>query len=386
MSMRVVVSRSFSRVLTSPTRRRLTHRLKSLPRRLGARPAVVDYFHDDADPYSHLLASVLPLLQSRYRIELRCHRVSPPDAAAAPDAARLQVWSQRDARRLAAHHALPPDFAAIDRLPWFTTEPLKGSELRQRLGHYLGATLNFEGEWYWGIDRLHYLESRLRAEGLGRDDSPALIAPPPQLKWAERPARTAAMPALHFFCSLRSPYTWLSVERAHRLATHYGAALQLRFVLPMVMRGLPVGFAKRKYILLDAKREAESLGLPFGDVVDPVGLPVERGLAVLQHAIQHGIGVQYLESFLRGVFAEGIDAGDLEQFASLGTRAGLTRDAIDNALRDDGWRAVAERNRADMLSCGLWGVPSFRVDGCEAVWGQDRLWMIEDDLCLVGAR
>ena len=53
---------------------------------------------------------------------------------------------------------------------------------------------------------------------------------------------------------------------------------------------------------------------------------------------------------------------------------------IRAALADDGWRAIAEANRIEMLAQGLWGVPSFRVEGFEAVWGQDRLWMIEDDL------
>ena len=36
-----------------------------------------------------------------------------------------------------------------------------GDEKRRRLGHYLGATFFYGGEWYWGIDRLHYLERRL---------------------------------------------------------------------------------------------------------------------------------------------------------------------------------------------------------------------------------
>ncbi|NDD75061.1 MAG: hypothetical protein EBZ40_08815 [Gammaproteobacteria bacterium] len=388
MSLRVLVSRAFSRTLTSPTRRDWMRGLKSLPRRIGVQPARVDYFHDDADPYSHLLAAVLPRLRSRYHIELRCHRVSPPDAAAAPDAARLRVWSVRDAQRLAAHHALKPDPGAIAALPWITTDPRRGSELRKRLGHYLGATLHFEGEWYWGIDRLHHLESRLRAAGLGVGvgEPEAHIAPPPRLRWDAQSSHATSKPALHFFCSLRSPYTWLAVERAHRLAGHYGADLKLRFVLPMVMRGLPVGFAKRKYILLDAKREAESLGLPFGDVVDPVGAPVERGLAVLHRAIEVGLGVQYLESFLRGVFAEGVDAGEPQQFARLGVRAGLGPEEITAALRDAAWRGEAERNREEMLACGLWGVPSFRVDGCDAVWGQDRLWVIEQDLCRVASR
>jgi 2-hydroxychromene-2-carboxylate isomerase len=38
--------------------------------------------------------------------------------------------------------------------------------LRQRLGHYLGAMLYYGGEWYWGVDRLQYLESRLQSLGL----------------------------------------------------------------------------------------------------------------------------------------------------------------------------------------------------------------------------
>ena len=30
-----------------------------------------------------------------------------------------------------------------------------------RMGHYNSAMLHYGGEWYWGIDRLHYLERRL---------------------------------------------------------------------------------------------------------------------------------------------------------------------------------------------------------------------------------
>jgi 2-hydroxychromene-2-carboxylate isomerase len=53
---------------------------------------------------------------------------------------------------------------------------------------------------------------------------------------------------------------------------------------------------------------------------------------------------------------------------------------VDAALADDAWRAVAETNRLDLLSRGLWGVPSFRIDELPALWGQDRLWMLEQDL------
>jgi len=32
-----------------------------------------------------------------------------------------------------------------------------------------------------------------------------------------------------------------------------------------------------------------------------------------------------------------------------------------------------------MFGLGLWGVPSFKVGEC-AVWGQDRLWAVQEEL------
>jgi hypothetical protein len=57
--------------------------------------------------------------------------------------------SARDAQRLAAHHVSKPDPGAIAASPWITTDPRRGSELRQRLGHYLGAHAQFRRRrWY----------------------------------------------------------------------------------------------------------------------------------------------------------------------------------------------------------------------------------------------
>ena len=50
------------------------------------------------------------------------------------------------------------------------------------------------------------------------------------------------------------------------------------------------------------------------------------------------------------------------------------------ALAAPGWRAAAEANRDALFSLGLWGAPSFRVDDKAAVWGQDRLNQVQQDL------
>ena len=80
-------------------------------------------------------------------------------------------------------------------------------------------------------------------------------------------------------------------------------------MLPMAMRGLPVPGTKRRYIAFDAAREARLRGVPFGRIADPLGEPTRRGLALMPLAERTGHGPDYLLSFMRGVWAEGIDAG-----------------------------------------------------------------------------
>ncbi len=402
-ALKSAISRTLTRLVTSPALRSASRKRYALLRRLRAAPAQVHYFHQADDPYSHLAALQLEALVKRYRVELIAYLVPPPDAAAAPDSEHLRQWSARDAQRLAAHHGLnAPDFSqpfaslhtapdsmlcqalrASGGAPVIAAKAMEqGHALRAKWGHYLGAMFYFEGEWYWGIDRLHYLEQRLHEAGLALTDERSSVVPAQALRLGDVPplASPALRPTIHFYCSLRSPYTYLAISQVQRLAQHYGAALQIRFVLPMVMRGLPVPLAKRLYITRDAKREAERLGLPFGSIVDPVGTPTERGLALLHKAIALGRGVELAQSFLQGVFADGVDAGSDGGLLLLARRAGLSQSDVHAALQEDSWRAVAEANRTDMLSRGLWGVPSLRVNEMPAMWGQDRLWMVEQDL------
>ncbi len=251
----------------------------------------------------------------------------------------------------------------------------KGARERKRLGHYLGGTFHFEGEWYWGLDRLGYLEDRLA--GIGWQEADHFV---PRREATLQPATPARQPVLEAFISLRSPYSYIAMERLMALADAHKAALRLRPVLPMVMRGLPVPTAKRLYIVRDTKREAERLGVPFGLIADPVGRPAERVLAVTFHALKQGKGAAFAHSFLKGVFAEGIDAGTRSGLLKLCKRAGLKATDMDAALVDQSWREEAEANREALLALGIWGVPAFRVDDRPAHWGQDRLWAVEQEM------
>jgi 2-hydroxychromene-2-carboxylate isomerase len=396
---------------------------------MAGRAAVVDYFHQADDPYSHLAAQMIGPLRRRYGVAIRCWLVPPPGDAAAPERDRLRAYGVRDARRCAQRFGLA--FPKDARLPdpdavraaqgvlaaaltharfedaaieigealWSGAPVPKataaseaktaaalaaGEERRRRLGHYLGGMLHFEGEWYWGVDRLCHLEARLAAIGLDREPGPPLapwrdaaLLPPPMF-----PKR----PLIETWFSFRSPYSWIAFPRLRRLAHHYGADLKIRFILPMVMRGLPVPRVKRIYITLDTRREADLCGLPYGCIVDPVGAGAARCLAVIHHAIPLGFGEDFAELAMRGAFADGIDLASDAGLFDVARRAGLTDDQTRAALADEGWREVAEANRLALFDAGLWGAPTFRVNGGPAHWGQDRIWALEEDLLATAAR
>lgn len=423
MSLRSLLMPIVSQRLLSAERLAARRARAERRRQRRGEPHRIEYFHQADDPYSALLAAVLPRLLARWPVELVPHLVGPPSDAAAPQRALLQAWSRRDAALLARRWGL--EFADTGAQPapeavaateaalsaaidagrfveqagalcaalWRGQAVLgassadlaqrrrAGEARRQQLGHYLGGTLYYGGEWYWGIDRLHHLERRLADLGLAGTVAAGavgpLFAPPPDLAAPLPP--NATRPPLEFFVSLRSPYSALVTPRAQALARHAGVPLHIRPLLPMAMRGLPVPRAKRNYIALDAAREARLHGIAFGRICDPLGRPTERGLAVLHAAARVGRDAEFLASFMQGVWAEGLDAGRDKALRRMAERAGIDWPTVQDALADESWRGPAEANRAEMVALGLWGVPSFRV-GQFAVWGQDRLWAVRQAL------
>lgn len=441
MSLKTLLMPVVSEYLTSPARlqrKRMRHERERIRR---GEPIQVHYFHQVDDPYSALAAGVLPDMLARYDIEIVPHVVGVPPNSAAPDRERLVAWSRKDAHMLAQRYGLPfldpgmqPSAAAVMRttellvasaergyftecagplsallwhepanvaamqawqgtsVPVMPAPPLAtaahvsaANALREHLGHYLGAMFFYGGEWYWGIDRLHHLETRLQELGARRDGETDLLFPPePDLR--DPPAAGALLrpvPPIDFFFSLRSPYSAVVTPRVFNLGRLTGAEVRLRFVLPMVMRGLPVTPEKRSYIGFDAVREARVRDIPFGRINDPLGRPTERGLALIPLAERAGAGQAYLLSIMRGIWAEGIDVGSDRGLRTVVERAGLPWKDAQAALKNDEWRLRAEENRSELLALGMWGVPSFKVQNDRdhlAVWGQDRLWAVENAL------
>ena len=431
MSLKTFLTPRISQWLLS-RERLLRQRAQAERRRLrSGAPHELLYFHQVDDPYSALAAQSLSQLTQRYDVHLQPFLVPPPRDDVAPERERLVAYSRSDAQWLARRHGLwfqdpghQPAATAVERIShelWVAIETgtfaqrapelsralwesagahlaeaaehlnagtrltdhlRQADERRQRLGHYLGATFYYGGEWYWGIDRLHHLEKRLQALGAQRQASlqPALLFPPlPELPPQPLLGAGLPRPTLEFFFSFRSPYSAIVAPRVFELARQTGAQVQLRYVLPMVMRGLPVPRSKRRYISLDTAREAHERGIDFGRLQDPVGRPTERGLSLMPLAERHGRGQAYMLAFMHAVWAQGVDAGSDRGLRQIVEAAGLPWNEAREALHDPTWREIAEDNRKALFAAGLWGVPSFRT-GNVAVWGQDRLSRIQEEL------
>ena len=392
-----------------------------LKRRLSGQAPAVHYFHQVDDPYSHLAVQKLDALKAAYDLPFKTHLVSKPAAAFQGSSEHFEAWALRDARSVAADYGVAfdaevrPEPACVDRAndllaphldaadfaaqAFATGEGLwsatldpenssgagqeavrRGDALRARLGHYLGGMFHFEGEWFWGIDRIRLLEARLMAEGFGNGEP---CVPEPQ------PTDTSGLDAsgivLEYFPSLRSPYTAVGHQRVLDLIDRSGVTVKLRPVMPMMMRGVPAPRPKQRYILTDAAREARAHGVPFGRMVDPFGEPVKRAFALFPGAVAVDGGMAFVTAYLSAAWAQGIDISTEAGLRQVAANAGLDWDDLQAASRGTDSAALLEDNLNAMLDAGLWGVPSFRVSGGTdeepyACWGQDRIWRVENEI------
>jgi len=259
------------------------------------------------------------------------------------------------------------------------------------LGHYNCATLHYEGEWYWGIDRLHYLTERL--DGLGARRQSASLVKLASVRQVMQvtlpvapPSAAKELPVLELFYSFRSPYSYLCLKRTFAIAEAFGLTLKIRPVLPMVMRGLQVPKSKLIYIAKDTGREARRLGIPYGKFVDPIGRGVERCLAVFFYAQSEKRERDFLLNAGEAIWARGIDVANDKGMRKVTGRTGLFWPDALAAMQDDAWRLIVEENRESMMESGCWGVPTMRL-GDFVIWGQDRDWLLArhiEELCDTG--
>lgn len=391
----------------------------------GSKPTL-DIFLRLDDPYCYLLIQITEPFLNRFNVEARFHTVLELQPEMFP---AMDMWYQnasRDASHLAELYDLnfPADntkitdrnvlkvatslllaaesesnFIAIAKdifkQVWHgafvsdeNKDTLDNSQLTKQLnvnqklleekGHYFGGMINFEGEWYWGLDRLDHLEDRLIKQGHANSSDDFVRFNLTYKNFCQKNIKDLNIKKTPFtiYWSARSPYSYIGLERAVQLSEFYKIPLIIKPVLPMMMRGMNVPQVKKMYIFLDTKREAEKLGLPYGYVADPLGPAVERCYSLLDYARSENKLQNFLLSFARAVNTQGIRAETDAGMKIIIERCGLRWDTAKSKINSSHWKEEVKDNLDEMYEQGCWGVPSFRY-GDNVFWGQDRLGIIE---------
>ncbi|MFK8047525.1 MAG: 2-hydroxychromene-2-carboxylate isomerase [Halioglobus sp.] len=193
------------------------------------------------------------------------------------------------------------------------------------------------------------------------------------------------------YWSFRSPYSYLAIPDLLRLRDDYGVDIALRVVLPIAVRDPekvfdPNNLKPMKYIVMDAKRRAEYLGLPYRFPAKPD--PVVQDLQTLTvpeeqpyiyrlckmgvEAQRRGRGLELAAGVSRLIMGgtENWDQGD--HLANAVASAGLDLAELDAAIADGDHMAEIEQNQQKLDSAGHWGVPTMVLRD-EPFFGQDRI-------------
>jgi len=406
---------------TGDAARRAVHSLRT---KVTSAPKRLDFYFEIADPWSYLAAQAAQRLVEAYGVELGFHVVTPPASDVNAQPQLREQYSVRDAVNAAEYWNVdfdakkPADPGALrdvgtalvrerpageqlraalelTQAMWANDKKLlakllgvwgaeshgsvapilnsKYAELRKN-GHYMGAMFHYDGEWYWGIDRLPHLEA-----ALARDTAKNVVGVvAPRAERAPKPLSDKDL-ACEMWFSFRSPYSYLALEQIEDVLAPYKVPLTLRPIFPMVTRGIPLPTVKKMYIVRDAKREADRFNIPFGEICDPIGDGVNNAIALAYFADQRGLLLPFARSAMRGSWAEARDLAEYVDLRYVAERAGLPWNEAKDALSDPQAAKWAQGNAADLGVLGLWGVPSLRA-GDFVAWGQDRLPLLADRL------
>jgi 2-hydroxychromene-2-carboxylate isomerase len=183
---------------------------------------------------------------------------------------------------------------------------------------------------------------------------------------------------LDFWFDYSCPYAYLGSTQVEALARRTGAALTYR---PMLLGGVfrAVGAPqnmmdvlspqKARHNLDDMMRWAEYFGVPL---VMPGGHPF-RTVEALRATLVTRCDPAVIHGFYRAYWIRGERPSDRATIRQVLGEAGHDPDAVTARLQDDAVKDDLRRRTDEAIALGIFGAPSFVVDGTELFWGQDRI-------------
>lgn len=268
-----------------------------------------------------------------------------------------------------------------------TDDPAIKDELRRRTDEAIALGIFGAPAWVlrtereplliWGQDRMPWVEAMVAGWSLS--------GPPPGGPRPFAPTgRAAAGKTLDVYFDVSSPFAYLGLAQLPALAA---MGIQPRLV-PILLGALfrdinqanvpllAMPPAKQRYIGLDIHRWASWWGEPFDFPRKfPQRTITAQRLCLLAAAEGLDVGLRMASALARGMWAEQRDLEDAEVLRAILGAAGLPEDWLART-QEPAIKAQLADNTAAARDAGVFGVPTFVVDGKHLFWGQDRLDLV----------
>lgn len=190
---------------------------------------------------------------------------------------------------------------------------------------------------------------------------------------------------IEYFYWLNSDWALLGADRLKELAQRHDVQVNYKPVdLPHVYsRTGGVLLSQRSperqaYRVAELKRWCRKLGFALNVAPKYMCPNADLASCLVIAAGLHGYDVHELSNaILRAQWCEERDVSSEEVLRSIASSLRLPTDALMNLARDDATVASYRRNTEEAVSYGVFGSPSYVLDG-ELFWGQDRLDMLDE--------
>ena len=194
------------------------------------------------------------------------------------------------------------------------------------------------------------------------------------------------MPAITYYMSLNSPWTYLGSARFAGMAKRHGCKVDIKPArfgeIFSKTGGLPLpkrSAERRAYRMMELKRWREQTKLPI--TLEPKYFPSDEapGTRLVIAAKLQGKDAHALATEIgRALWEREENIAETGVLTAAAKRAGLDADAIEKA-----GPSAAELDKlhdqytAEALAHGVFGAPSYVLESREFFWGQDRLEFLD---------
>lgn len=205
---------------------------------------------------------------------------------------------------------------------------------------------------------------------------------------AFEPGRTLPARSLDFWFDYTCPFAYLGSTQALALAARMGVPLTYR---PMLLGGVfrvvgtPQNLSevlappKAAHNTTDMQRWAKRFGVTLRMPPNHPMRSVEALRATLATADTRtgAMDPAVIRGFYRAYWVDNRDLGQREVVADVVAQAGHDPRAVLEAVATPAIKDDLRRRTDEAISLGIFGVPTFIVDGQHLYWGQDRLAFVE---------